>query len=328
MTDNARMLVVPPYLGEFGWELMNWQGRVRWMVEHRAYQRVVVCAASDRRPLYTRLADDRNVVFCPVPRPAWPGSASEDHRIDESVNRLDPAQLRHVACDAARQSCERYGIDSTDAGFFTPDYRGSLWPTDGAHQSFAELRQASAISTDVLLIPRERSVATERNHPQTWWDDLAARLSESGLTVELYAAPLDHAIRQLSRARLAVGASTGGLHLASLCRCPQYVWGSGAEARWTGLNITNRQRYETVWNPFGTPCRYDECGWQPTVEHVADQTLRTLMEIGLPRGAQTPAWSLKPKWRIKRQLARLLDDKSGFVPWPWTVRRLVREYMV
>ena len=327
MNGDTPVLVVPPYVGEFGWELMNWQGRVRRLVMDKAYPRVVICASPDRRPLYAKTAEDGKLLFCPVHLDA-PGIASEDHRIDAQGNRHDPARLRHLACDAARRACEHYGIDLSHADFFTPDYRGTLWPTDRTGQLFSELRQSSPIETDILLVPRARKSAVERNQPASWWEDLAARLIRAGLSVEVYLAPLSNAIRQLSRARLAIGASTGGLHLASLCRCPHLVWGSGADTRWTALKISNRQRYETIWNPFGTPCRYDECGWQPTVHYIFQKSLAALAEIGLPRGRAKPAWSLNPKWRIKRRMARLLDVRRGILPWPWTVRQFVREHVV
>lgn len=327
MNDDARILVVPPYLGEFGWELMNWQGRVRRLIKDRAHSYVVICATPDRRPLYPTRAADRNVIFYPVHLEA-PGIANEDHRIDERGNRLDPARLRNLACTAAREACEHLGIEWTRAEFATPDYRGALWPTDRSHQCFSELRHPSSIDTDILLVPRERTSATERNQPRPWWKELEARLNHAGLSVEVYSSPLGNAIRQLSRARLAIGASTGGLHLASLCRCPHFVWGSGADDRWTGLKISNRQRYETIWNPFGTPCRYDECGWRPSVDHAVEKTLWAIDEIGLPRGGTMPTWSLKPKWRIKRRIARLLDDRRGILPWPWTIRQFVREHVV
>lgn len=327
MNGATRVLVVPPYLGEFGWELMNWQGRVRRIAARKFYRQIVVCASPDRRPLYAGRAEDGHLVFCPVHLDA-PGIASEDHRIDEQGNRLDPARLRDLSCTAGRRACEHFGIDVAHADFLTPDYHGSLWPTDRAHQLFSELRQSSSIDTDILLVPRERRVALERNQPRTWWDDLAARIRSAELVVEIYSPPLENAIRQLSRARLAVGASTGGLHLASLCRCPHFVWGSGADDRWTALNISNRQRYETVWNPFGTPCRYDECGWRPSVDYVFHKALHALAEISLPRGSATRSWKLKPKWRIKRRFARLLDDRRGILPWPWMIRRYVREHVV
>lgn len=328
MKDAAKTLIVPPYLGEFGWELMNWQGRVRWIVQHGGHDRIIVCATPDRRPIYCHFAGERNVIHCPVSQMEWPGVASEDHRIDENRAAIDPDRLRRVVCDSARHSCLQYGIDTEGADFLIPDYRASLWPTDRAHQSFAELRQSTATTTDILLIPRDRAVAADRNQTCEWWDELSGRLRSSGLSVEFYTPRLDEAIRQLSRARLAVGASTGGLHLASLCRCPHYVWGSGAEARWTGLGITNRQRYQTIWNPFGTPCRYDECGWRPSIEHVHANVVRALSAIGLPRGAKAPTWSLKPMWRIKRRLAGFLDGQHGMLPWPWTFRQFVKEHIV
>ncbi|HKQ48730.1 MAG TPA: hypothetical protein VJZ71_11730 [Phycisphaerae bacterium] len=327
MNGDPRVLVVAPYLGEFGWELMNWQGRVRRLLMDQTHPRVVLCASPDRRPLYANAAADGRFLFCPVHVDA-PGIASEDHRIDARGNRHDPERLRLLTCDAARRACEHYGIDLAHAEFLTPDYRGTLWPTDRADQWFSELRQSSPLETDILLVPRTRKSATERNQPASWWEELAARLIREGLSVEVYMAPLSNAIRQLSRARLAIGASTGGLHLASLCRCPHFVWGSGADDRWTALKFSNRQRYETIWNPFGTPCRYDECGWQPTVHYILKKSLGALAEIGLPRGRATPAWSWNPKWRIKRRIARLLDDRRGILPWPWTVRQFVREHVV
>ena len=51
MNCSVRTLVVAPYVGEFGWELMNWQARVRWVVGHGDYERVVVGAEADRRAL-------------------------------------------------------------------------------------------------------------------------------------------------------------------------------------------------------------------------------------------------------------------------------------
>lgn len=328
MNVAARTLIVPPYLGEFGWELMNWQGRVRWVVEHGRNDRIIVCATPDRRSIYSHFAGDRNVIHCPISRTEWPGIASEDHRIGQTGPDLDPDRFRRLACERARQACVHYGFDVGEADFLTPDYRASLWPTDRAHQSFVNLRQTAVTTTDILLVPRDRSVAVDRNQSCEWWNGLAGRLCASGLKVEFYTPRLDEAIRQLSRSRLAVGASTGGLHLASLCGCPHYVWGSGAEARWTRLGITNRQRYETIWNPFGTPCRYDECGWRPSVEHVFANVLGALSAIGLPRGAKASSWSFKPMWRIKRRLAGLLDGRHGVLPCPWTVRQFVREHIV
>jgi hypothetical protein len=328
MMAPARTLVVTPYLGEFGWELMNWQGRVRWCIRQGGHERVIICAPADRRRLYVDPADEPRVTFWPVSEFGLPGEASEDHRIDADGRRIDPTRLRQVALSATGPACAALGVDASRAEFLVPEFRSRMWPTTTAHQRFGELRVPARVSTDVLLVPRIRRVAGERNRPAAWWEALAAALRERGLRVEAYSGPLDRAIELVSRARIAVGASTGGLHLASLCRCPHYVWGCGREARWTRMGITNRQRYETVWNPLGTRCHYDECGWQPPVEHVVSQTLCWLGRIGLPMGRSGPVRGLRPAWRLRRTLAGMLVGEGAGRFWPWRVRRLVREYVV
>ncbi len=327
MNRAPHTLLVGPYVGEFGWELMNWQGRVRRVAEQGDYDRIVVCALPDRRCLYVPHDADGRVVFCPMDHLELPGAANEDHRVGSDGERLLAAAVVNAVRSQVDATCRRYSLNADGAEYMSPGYRSELWPTIRAHQSFCELRQNVDVTTDIVLVPRQRDLAAERNQPRHWWDELARRLTDSGLAVEVYAQPLDAAIRQLSRARLAVGASTGGLHLASLCRCPHYVWGSGSEARWTGLGITNRQRYETVWNPLGTPCWYDECGWQPEMSRIVDCARRALDEIGLPRGRRRVAWSLRPTWRLKRRLSRVLDG-GGAISWPWRLRRIVREQIL
>lgn len=328
MRRSFKMIVVAPYLGEFGWELMNWQGRVRRLISETDGDRVIVCGESDRRALYAQPDEDGRFVFCPIVKPDLPGHRNEDHRIDDHGQPVDREVLRGRITALAREACESIGLAFDEDDLLMPDMASTLYPTTRPHQLFEELRIRSAIDVDVVLAPRVRRMAGERNMGRDWWEAAARQLRQAGLTVQTYEPRLDAAIRQLSRARLAIGASTGGLHLASLCRCPHYVWGAGADQRWTRLGISNRQRYETFWNPFGTPCRYDECGWQPSVEHVVRQTLQALDEIGLPKGSAAPSWSLRPGWRIKRGLARLMEEPAARGWCPWRVRELIREHLV
>lgn len=325
---KKKSLLVAPYLGEFGWELMNWQARVRRLALAGTHDRVIICAPPDRRPLYADLPQHRNVIFCPIGRMQLPGEASEDHRIDAAGRPIDADQLRSLAVGAAMESASRLGLAEPDMDILCSSHRSQLWSVHSGEQQFAELRVHEKLTTDVLLIPRTRRLAADRNASADWWNELADRLRNRRLRVDVYSQPISRAIAQLSASRLAAGASTGGLHLASLCRCPHYVWGSGAEIRWTRLGISNRQRYETLWNPFGTPCIYDESGWQPSIEHAEQGILRALDEIGLNCSVSRPAWSLRPKWRIKRRLARLIEAVDGRTLWPWRLRQIVRERLV
>lgn len=316
-----------PYVGEFGWELMNWQGRVRWIAARGEYDRVILCARPDRRALFADMLSRQGTVFCPMPPLDVHGEASDDHRLDSHGRPIPVEDLRGTVIAQVRRICEQLAIDVAGAEILTPAYTGTMWPTSRQYQRFKSLRVESVITSDVVLIPRNRRIAAERNCGAVFWQDLADGLVASGCRIEMYEPRLDRAILQLSRTRLAIGASTGGLHLAALCRCPHYVWGSGPSQRWTAMQITNRQRYETVWNPLGTPCRYDECGWDPPLEYVIEQTLRALGEIGInpSRRARRP---LRPAWRIKRRLARLLEPQAQRGRCPWRIRQLVREHLV
>ncbi|MFH1416841.1 MAG: hypothetical protein ABII12_00940 [Planctomycetota bacterium] len=328
MSRSPKTLIVALYPGEFGWELMNWQGRVRWTIAHGGYDRVVICARADRRALYACGDHNSRVVFCPVSDADLPGHRNEDHRVNAEGRAVDATVLRTLLKQQVGTACEPLGVSPAEATLLLPPCDGTLWPTARTHQVFTDLRVRQEVKTDILVVPRIRILAAERNMTAAWWEDLAGRLRDDGLSVETYEPRLDEAIRQLSRARLAIGASTGGLHLASLCRCPHYVWGCGGEARWTRMGITNRQRYETIWNPLGTPCRYDECGWRPSIEHIVDESRRALDQLGLEGGTSQPGLSLKPKWRVKRRLARLLEHDGRWTVWPWRVRELVREHFV
>ncbi len=326
-TQPSRRLVVAPYVGEFGWELMNWQGRVRWIVSRNAFDQVLLFARPDRRSLCGDLLSKQGVVFCPMPPHDVPGEANDDHRIDGHGHQISAERLRTSVIAQVRRIAEQLAIDTAGAEILTPTYTGTIWPTTRQYQLFKSLRVQREITSDIVLIPRNRRVAAERNCDAAFWRDLADGLAASGCRVEMYEPRLDRAILQLSRTRLAVGASTGGLHLAGLCGCPHYVWGSGPADRWTAMQITNRQRYETIWNPLGTPCRYDECGWSPPVKCVVEQTLRALREIGIhsSRRARRP---FRSAWRIKRGLARLLEPQARYGLCPWRIRRLVREHLV
>ena len=213
-------------------------------------------------------------------------------------------------------------VSSCEIESLYPPLDGRLWPTTDEWQIFSELRRPRPLATDIVLVDRQRSSAPERNLSESWWSELHEALTRKGLRVERYVHDVGSAIEQLSGTRLAIGGSTGGLHLASLCRCPHYVWGCNSSQRWTALRMSNRQRYQTFWNPLGTPVIYDECGWTPSVSHVVGQTLSALARIGLSREAR-PATSVK--WRVKRGLARIVQNNRS---WPWKVRRLVHEALV
>lgn len=316
-------LIIPPYVGEFGWELMNWQGRVRRVVRESRHRRILIAAQPDRRPLYADLIDHRRVRFCPMPPMDWLGEANDDHRVDASHAPISPPLLAAMIQELVGETLCQLGLEAAGADWFLPSFNSALWPTTKAGQDFAHLGILAPIQFDVVLVTRMRTLAGERNQPASWWEQLATKLRDRGLRVAFYESSMIKAIRQLSATRLAAGASTGGLHLASLCECPHFVWGPGAESRWTPLRITNRQRYETIWNPFGAPCVYQETGWKPSMEQAFEGILDALNTIAVrPEGTRTNRF--RPRWRIKRGLAKVLESGSSRSRWPWRLQELVR----
>jgi len=79
----------------------------------------------------------------------------------------------------------------------------------------------------------------------------------------------------MAATRLVVGPSSGPMHLASLCGTPHLVWTD--QIRYSAIQVNNRKRYETLWNPFCTPCWVlDTQGWAPLPSFVLEEILYCL----------------------------------------------------
>ena len=67
-------------------------------------------------------------------------------------------------------------------------------------------------------------------------------------TTDLRGLPLIDLCGVLAKAKLAIGPSSGTLHLASLCGTPHVSW--------YGRAMTSMDRYQHYWNPFSTPVTF------------------------------------------------------------------------
>lgn len=327
---EIRVLVVPPYVGEFGWELMNWQARVRWVVERCTARRVIAFGDPGKRRLY----EGPRVEHAALELGDMPGAASDDRRMDGKTRPMARARLRRAIWRRLRVELARMDLCGAadvapprDVALLSPGYAGRMWPTSDAQQSFVSLRDALAagqMTTDVVLVPRIRQHAPERSHAIEWWNELENCLTARGLRVARAPMTLDAAIAVLSRCRLAAGGSTGGLHLASLCECPHYVWGDGDAQRWTDWGMSNRQRYETLWNPLGTPAHYDALGWRPSVQQAAEGIERALHRIGRDTDYERRLAAFRRVWSLRRRAASLWMGRHADLI-PWRLRRWVAE---
>ena len=300
-----RVLLAGPYVGEVGWEIMSWQGRLRRLFAAGGYERLAVVGSPGRAAFYADIPLD----YHEADLSHLPGQAYEDRRVDGGVPL--PAQLIHECTapliEPVEAALRAAGHEVSRA---QPGYDGTLWPSHSGAQHFVAYGRELPLNTapTVLLVRRTRAYRSGNNWPAAMWDELAQRLAAEGIHTEDYPAEAEAAIRALNTCDLAVGQSTGGMHLAALCRCPRLVW-SLEHYLWSPLEITNRQRYETYWNPLGQV--------RSALRAIGRRNAGALARVG---------WRLR--WHLRTQLMRHVLEPRRHARWPWPMQRLLREHVL
>jgi len=259
----AHTLFAGPWVGEFGWELMHWQGFLRKLAPR--YSKVVVSCRAGQEALYADFAHD---------------FVLHDIRGTADCNRLlrvdNPSELRRVLA-----------LVPTGADLLRP--LGAQPHQRQVFRRFGERKPGS--STDILIHPRGRGHGSDRNWSRDNWEKLLSILSPLGLRVgciglrsatqelsgnfaDFRDLPLADTFDLMASTGLVVGPSSGPMHLASLCGTPHLVWTDRARY---ARGLVNRVKYERTWNPLGTPVVVlDEWGFQPSPDLVAREVVRIL----------------------------------------------------
>jgi hypothetical protein len=322
-----RVLLCAPYVGEIGWELLAWQARVRWHYRQGRYDRLIVLGAAGKAGFYA----DMPLEYREVDLRALPGVAYEDRRCDGGTRAIIGAEeIQALVEPLVAEAANGLREAGHDVATLWPAYAGKLWPCDAAHQQFVRFRRPMTETPPapwVVMVQRARTFQTGNNYPPQAWDELAAILQSRGVHATVYPCDSEAAIRDLSGCDLAVGYSTGGLHLASLCGCPHLVW-AGEDARWTPWSITNRQRYETFWNPLGTPVAFHGCDSHPEPAMLADWTMGVLGSIGRRTGSAWARAGLRTVWQLRSWLVSRVIHAQRMRHWPWRVQQWVRYGLV
>jgi hypothetical protein len=244
-------LIAGPFLGEFGWELFCWQGRLRRISKERSYEKTYVYCRPGLESLYEDFAEVN------VSPPNVKGKRGQDKTYD--VIKANKRIVRYKKF-WTRGECERNG-------FFEQEFIKFGNPIDGAPQ--------------IVIHPRARRHRPKNNWPKERYEALVRRYQAIGFRVGVIGTAeeshaLDNAeivdyrgrsIRDvcdlLAGARCIVGTSSGPMHLAALCGCPQVAF----------TDASNVQRYERHWNPFDVAVRIPQGGWQPAVDEVVESTI-------------------------------------------------------
>jgi len=258
---TGQILYAGPWVGEFGWELMGWQGMVR--ARARDYDKVVIGCHRSRRVLYQQMPCE--VEFVDVERTIEAQGAHAPGGVGHRVRKM----FSNAGCNWMVPACIR------------PE--GQAWVVYGEQNRHvppyfcihARHTMKYVDSASALLLSKGR------NWPIEKWDAVVAKMGGRlmyavGTREEAYCPPgvidrrgetLEETIELLAAAQFIVGPQSGPIHLAALCCCPIIVWaGQTTTVRW---GFKNWDRMKTKWNPFNVTVDFIGIDWQPTVDMVA-----------------------------------------------------------
>ena len=292
--EGKYILVAGPYIGELGWEIFDWEPLVSGAYLSSGAERCIVYADAGRERLYPFADEIRQLKDLP------------DHE-SECLGWHNFNDLKQEAVDAIQQMMtevkEKDKPAKTD--FVTIANLPELATPHYPHGRPDCLRLIGEVDEEVLIPPfipesfkpkivlciRDRGMSDYRNMEYDDWMELIEQLSEKFTVIvtgqiqnpEQWYLPenvnvvdlvnqttIDDMIYLFSKhCDLAVGGSTGTLHLASRCATPHLVWGGP----------DNVKRYaETNW--FAADHKVYTWGWQPEVDRVA-QAATTYLEQGV-----------------------------------------------
>ena len=282
-----RNLFAGPFVGEFGYELMQWQGFVR--ARRHCYEQVHVLTYPGRDYLYE-------------------GCHVHHHDIDLKsagywYGRLSPDEARQMADKkAAEIGLQDYDVFNTSL-LCTRYHKILFW-----RQEFRLLEEPPLVSKPYDVLFHFRAVQKEgpdrvKNYSPAMADELVQHCLARGISVACYGHPayaycppgcadlrrldLRESVAAISSARLAVGEASGGMHLANACGKPTLIWGEG---QW---RIDPALR----WNPFRVPIYVLTIStWRPAPEQVCDFIVKSLGDLrNRTGGFREPCHTLPPQ---------------------------------
>lgn len=276
-------LFAGPWVGEFGWELFCWQGYLRKIAPQ--FDQVIVCGRSGHEVLYGDFCD-QYVTYEVSEKADLAGPLCRDFEYND-------VHLKYIKNYKAWQRAQ-HPEDTDIVDLLPADFgREAIWIPPQSFlvpyttrmklpgfegQEFRLYGEAEkSLAYDIIIHARavesENARKVERNWAHHKWRELLEKFS--GLRVgsigsvggawafdkteDLRGIPLAQLVNVLRSSKCIIGPSSGPMHLAALCDCPQVVWS-------TDQNIG---RYTVDWNPFKTKnIMITEKGFDPDVQDV------------------------------------------------------------
>lgn len=267
-------LLAGPWAGEFGYELMFWIPMLKAVSNN--FEAVTVIVPRGHEVLYQHVTQSIITHGIDLGESRWKANAGDaKFWFGEWEGLADRRVLDELALQVQDRVTSSVVLEPIPELFNIP----------GEYVRYGEERPREGIALHC------RRAGHGRDWPDEYFDALAADLNASGITPKIIGTLSDYlpkgasvvdkredvaddigkTIGHICSSSMVVGASSGVMHLASLCRIPHLVWGD------EGFPIpeigTSRQAYESRWNPFVTRVKYIPGGWFPEVATVLKAVL-------------------------------------------------------
>ena len=274
--QRRKVLIAGPWVGEFGWELLAWHAYIRELSTH--YDETVCLSRATSEYLY----EDFTTQF--IPYEASGGLADSFFMHNHQINRekiqevFKPYEGWNITWAVPKR------VGNPPSTHFTEPQPFSQHMIAPRYIKFQEELLGKNLKT-VVIHARARELRNDDNWEIENWNKFVAMLRADGYhvasigtktqashiegTQDCRGIPLKKTVALLSNAIVAIGPSSGPMHLASLCGCPHIVWSKK----------TDVQRYEENWNPHNTRVLFlGEYEWRPSPEYVYEKFKNFLLE--------------------------------------------------
>lgn len=231
-----KILFFGPWVGEWGWEVFECQGKIRSMSKN--YDKVI-CSSLERNKL---LYQDFCQEFIPFDHDRLHSNMCNSN-LRDSDNILNSKEYQLLI--------QKYLKVYPEMEIIKPgDYIAWENQEFKRYGSFKE-----ELKYDIVLHMRKRDTRDSRNWPEENWKKLLKmlrgfKIACIGTNIDYFfdgiddfrGCSLEEESDLLYSSNMVVGCISGGIHFASLCNCKQISWGKP--------NPLYEDRILRSWNPF------------------------------------------------------------------------------
>jgi hypothetical protein len=247
-SHQYHILMAGPFLGELSWELMAWQGIVRFHTKAYGFDHVQLICRPDHAFLYHDCADEI-ITLDKQGQREGPYCDGALYSLSITAQQSRKQQNKVYALTATEQLCTTAAIGQKNCMY-----------TRLGHKD-------DSLAFDCLLqVPKQHHTDGETGGwSLSTWKTLCAQVGDTARiacigstdehdvvegTRDLRGISLERLADAFASSRMCIGPVSAYMHLAALCGCPRIVFDDGKSQGVGDLSL--RRLCEHVWNPFRT----------------------------------------------------------------------------